>query len=87
VEAGTQGRTWLAPAKINLALHVTGRRDDGYHLLDSLAVFARFGDRLEIEPAGEDTFTISGRYADGLPLYRQEGILRRQGVEISRSTM
>jgi 4-diphosphocytidyl-2-C-methyl-D-erythritol kinase len=30
----------FAPAKINLALHVTGRRDDGYHLIDSLVVFA-----------------------------------------------
>jgi 4-diphosphocytidyl-2-C-methyl-D-erythritol kinase len=47
---------------------VTGQRPDGYHLLDSLAVFTRFGDRLEIEPAGQDAFTISGRYADGLPL-------------------
>ena len=36
-------RTEPAPAKINLALHVTGRRADGYHLLDSLVVFARVG--------------------------------------------
>mgnify|MGYP000050043464 FL=1 len=35
-----------APAKINLALHVTGRRGDGYHLLDSLVVFAELGDHL-----------------------------------------
>ena len=34
-----------APAKINLALHVTGRRADGYHLLDSLVVFTELGDR------------------------------------------
>lgn len=33
----------LAPAKINLALHVTGRRADGYHLLDSLVVFTALG--------------------------------------------
>ena len=33
----------FAPAKINLTLHVTGRRDDGYHLLDSLVVFADTG--------------------------------------------
>ncbi|TPN74954.1 4-(cytidine 5'-diphospho)-2-C-methyl-D-erythritol kinase [Mesorhizobium sp. CU2] len=68
MEPETLSRTWLAPAKINLALHVTGRRDDGYHLLDSLAVFTRFGDRLEIEPADEDAFSITGRYAQGLPL-------------------
>ena len=36
----------FAPAKINLTLHVTGQRDDGYHLLDSLVVFADVGDRL-----------------------------------------
>lgn len=35
-----------APAKINLCLHVTGRRADGYHLLDSLVVFAGVGDRV-----------------------------------------
>ena len=38
----------LAPAKINLHLHVTGRRDDGYHLLDSLVVFAGAGDRVAV---------------------------------------
>ena len=38
--------TEAAPAKVNLYLHVTGRRDDGYHLLDSLVVFAEIGDML-----------------------------------------
>ncbi|MBX3583745.1 MAG: 4-(cytidine 5'-diphospho)-2-C-methyl-D-erythritol kinase [Rhizobiaceae bacterium] len=60
-------RVEFAPAKINLALHVTGRRTDGYHLLDSLAVFTRFGDRIEIEEADEDSFFISGPFADGMP--------------------
>ena len=35
-----------APAKLNLYLNVTGRRDDGYHELDSLVAFASVGDRL-----------------------------------------
>ncbi|ESY00473.1 4-(cytidine 5'-diphospho)-2-C-methyl-D-erythritol kinase [Mesorhizobium sp. LNJC405B00] len=61
-------RTWLAPAKINLALHVTGRRADGYHLLESLVVFTRFGDRVEIEPADADRFSVSGRYATSVPI-------------------
>ena len=40
------GSIELAPAKVNLFLHVTGKRADGYHLLDSLAVFAGIADRL-----------------------------------------
>ena len=39
----------LAHAKINLYLHITGRRSDGYHELDSLAVFAPAADRLVLE--------------------------------------
>ena len=38
----------LAPAKINLTLHVTGQREDGYHLLDSLVVFVEAGDLLTL---------------------------------------
>ena len=60
-------RVQFAPAKINLALHVTGRRADGYHLIDSLAVFTRFGDRLSIEPAEHDAFSVSGPYAPAVP--------------------
>lgn len=50
----------LARAKINLDLLVTGRRADGYHLLDSLVVFANYGDRLSMEPAEELTLDITG---------------------------
>ena len=39
-----------ARAKLNLALHVTGRREDGYHLLDSLVAFADIGDRVALMP-------------------------------------
>lgn len=60
--------TRLAPAKINLALHVTGRRDDGYHLLDMLVVFARYGDIIRIEPAEVDSFKVGGPFATGIPL-------------------
>jgi 4-diphosphocytidyl-2-C-methyl-D-erythritol kinase len=56
-----------APAKINLALHVTGRRADGYHLLESLVVFADFGDRLSVAAARADTTTIGGPHGAGLP--------------------
>jgi len=57
-----------APAKINLALHVTGRRDDGYHRLESLVVFTRFGDRLTVEPTNEDAFVVTGPYAADVPV-------------------
>ena len=50
-----------APGKINLALHVVGRRDDGYHLLESLAVFTRFGDRLTVEPRRVGPFSRPAR--------------------------
>ena len=70
-----------APAKINLALHVTGRRDDGYHLLDSLVVFADVGDRVSVAPAAELGpklgLTLAGPAAEGL---RAE--LRPQGVDV-----
>ncbi|WP_180897882.1 4-(cytidine 5'-diphospho)-2-C-methyl-D-erythritol kinase [Martelella soudanensis] len=56
-----------ARAKINLALHVTGRRGDGYHLLDTLVTFADFGDRLTFTEAEADRFTLSGRFADSVP--------------------
>jgi len=55
-----------APAKVNLALHVTGRRDDGYHLLDSLVAFADFGDVLRACPAQELSLTIGGPMGAGL---------------------
>nr|WP_274630708.1 4-(cytidine 5'-diphospho)-2-C-methyl-D-erythritol kinase [Mesorhizobium shangrilense] len=58
----------LAPAKINLALHVTGRRSDGFHLLESLVVFARFGDRVEATLADADELVVTGRYAPDVPL-------------------
>ena len=60
--------TCLAPAKINLALHVTGRRDDGYHLLDMLVVFARYGDIIRASFADKDSFTVSGPFAKNIPL-------------------
>ncbi|MDB5666634.1 4-(cytidine 5'-diphospho)-2-C-methyl-D-erythritol kinase [Cypionkella sp.] len=56
----------FAPAKINLALHVTGQRPDGYHLLDSLVVFAGVGDWVSVEPAEALSLTVTGPFAAGL---------------------
>lgn len=49
-----------APAKVNLFLHVTGKRDDGYHLLESLIGFADFGDIITIMPSDEFSLKILG---------------------------
>jgi len=52
----------FAPAKVNLYLHVTGKRADGYHLLDSLAVFPEAGDFVEAAPAEALSLEISGEF-------------------------
>jgi len=57
----------FAPAKINLTLHVTGQRADGYHLLDSLVTFASVGDRLEIVSGNALSLTVEGPEAAGVP--------------------
>lgn len=57
----------LAPAKVNLTLHVTGQRADGYHLLDSLVVFADVGDRVRVRPADAMALSVVGPLAQGVP--------------------
>ncbi len=57
----------FAAAKINLALHVLGRRPDGYHELDSIVAFADVGDELQFTPAAEFSIVASGPFASDLP--------------------
>jgi len=64
----------LARAKVNLTLHVGALRDDGYHPLESLVVFADIGDSLSFEPADETTLKIAG--ADELPTDGNNLIIR-----------
>lgn len=56
----------FAPAKINLFLHVTRKRPDGFHDLQSLVVFADIGDSLLIERASEFSLAIDGPFASEL---------------------
>ncbi len=56
----------FAPAKINLSLHILGRRDDGYHNLESLVVFADVGDTLSAVPADNWSLTVDGPFASAL---------------------
>ncbi|MFM9850273.1 MAG: 4-(cytidine 5'-diphospho)-2-C-methyl-D-erythritol kinase [Hyphomicrobiaceae bacterium] len=55
-----------APAKVNLSLRVLGRRPDGYHELESLVVFAAFGDRLTLHPGEAFALTMTGPFAAAL---------------------
>ena len=57
---------YFAPAKINLYLHVTGQRPDGYHELDSLVIFAPIGDDIYVSPADNLTLEIIGPEAQAL---------------------
>ena len=66
----------FAPAKINLTLHVTGRRANGYHNLDSLVVFADRGDRLTASRAERMGLTITGPMAAGLAADEGNLVLR-----------
>jgi 4-diphosphocytidyl-2-C-methyl-D-erythritol kinase len=64
VDAASKGHSELAPAKINLALHVGARRPDGYHALETLVVFADLADTLTARPAdGATTLDMAGPFA------------------------
>lgn len=65
-----------APAKVNLFLHVTGRRADGYHLLDSLAVFGPAGDRLTAAPSEALNLTLAGPFGESLAAEPDNLVLR-----------
>ena len=66
--------TATAPAKVNLTLHVTGRRADGLHALDSIVAFADLGDGVTVGPG--DGLTITGPFAAGVPTDGRNLIVR-----------
>ncbi len=63
---GDAARSEEAPAKINLFLHVRGRRADGYHDLETLFAFTRFGDRLHATPAATPAATSTNDWSLGI---------------------
>jgi len=65
-----------APAKVNLFLHVLGRRPDGYHLLDSLAVFPAVGDTLRAAPAEALSLALEGPFGGALRAVPDNLVLR-----------
>ena len=65
-----------APAKINLFLHIVGRRPDGMHLIDSLVVFAELGDVVTVRPGTDISLTRSGSMAGDLPPIEDDLVFR-----------
>jgi 4-diphosphocytidyl-2-C-methyl-D-erythritol kinase len=68
----------LARAKINLALHVLGRRPDGYHVLDSLVAFATVADTVTFTPADHVSLTVDGPTASAAGAGPDNLILRAE---------
>lgn len=66
----------FAPAKINLTLHVTGQRPDGYHLLDSLVCFADVGDTIRVRSSDTLCLSIEGPFSKGLAVDETNLVLR-----------
>lgn len=69
------GVTEIAPAKVNLTLHITGRREDGYHLLESYVAFAQVADMLEFSKAPTFVLSVCGPYAGDLPGHEDNIVL------------
>lgn len=65
-----------APAKINLTLHVTGQRTDGYHQLDSLVVFAEVFDQITATSAPNLQVVVNGPFAQGIPTDHTNLVMR-----------
>ncbi len=82
--------TETAYAKINLALHVRGKREDGYHELETLFAFVDSGDTLIAKPAERDTLTTVGEFAqtldnpfDNLVMRALNALPHPQGLEVT----
>ena len=65
-----------APAKVNLTLHVTGQRKDGYHLIDSLVAFAPVHDRLVIKSGPSLDLAVTGTESAMVPAGMQNLALK-----------
>jgi 4-diphosphocytidyl-2-C-methyl-D-erythritol kinase len=71
-----KGRIWRAPAKVNLTLHILGRRENGWHDLDSVVAFAGCCDWLSYEPAGTLSLSVDGSTAEAAGQIGDNLILR-----------
>ena len=73
-----------APAKLNLYLHVVGRRPDGYHLLDSLVAFADVADEIVAVPADALSLEITGPFAAALEAGKAQNLVWRAATLLAR---
>ncbi len=77
----------LAPAKLNLFLHVTGRRADGYHELQTLFQLLDYGDRLRFTPQEDRVISLHIRDTDGsAPLPLENNLILRAASGLARLT-
>ncbi len=65
-----------APAKLNLTLHILGKREDGYHELESLVVFLEIGDEISIQPSDDLHVNISGLFSGSIPVSDDNIVLK-----------
>lgn len=72
--------TLLAPAKINLFLHITGKREDGFHLLQSLMVFVDVGDELTFAPYDGLFLDIDGPFAADLNVAPHDNLIYKAAL-------
>lgn len=77
-------RWWSAPAKLNLYLHVVGRRADGYHLLDSLVAFADIADRVAARAAPRLSLAVEGHFAAALTGDPHDNLVWRAAEALAR---
>ena len=75
----------FAPAKVNLYLHVVGRRADGYHLLDSLIAFADIGDRVTAAPAERLSLTVGGPAATAIATLGDDNLVLRAAKLLAKT--
>lgn len=80
--------TEQARAKVNLTLHVKGKRGDGYHELESLVAFADVADDLAFTPSSSDSLTVEGPFAvavdgDNLVSKAKRSVANWLGLEIT----
>jgi len=76
LRSDTSGLVEHAPAKLNLALHVRGRRADGYHELETIFAFTNFGDTLRAAPSDGLTLTVDGEFAGPAGIGEDNLVLR-----------